>query len=232
MKLGLLGDIHGNANALSAALAGARREAVDYLILTGDFVGYYYSPAEVLALLDPWPRAMVRGNHEDMLARTLREPSSIEEYTLTYGHGLQVAMRELSPDQLRQLTTLPERVSLEMDGLRILVAHGTPWEPDTYLYPGAPQAAWERFAEVGADIVVLGHTHYPMNRHVHGRIILNPGSVGQPRDRRPGAAWALFDTRGKACTFFREPYDAASVCDTAARLDPGLPYLREVLYRV
>ena len=188
------------------------REAVDYLILTGDFVGYYYSPAEVLALLDPWPRAMVRGNHEDMLARTLREPSSIEEYTLTYGHGLQVAMRELSLDQLRQLTTLPERVSLEMDGLRILVAHGTPWEPDTYLYPDAPQAAWERFAEVGADIVVLGHTHYPMNRHVHG--------------------WALLDTRGKACTFFREPYDAASVCDTAARLDPGLPYLREVLYRV
>lgn len=231
MKLGLLGDIHGNAAALAAALAGARRESVEHLVLTGDYVGYYYDPAQVLDLLDPWPRTMVRGNHEDMLARAAREPASLEEYTLKYGHGLQVALRELSEARLRQLTTLPERTVLEMDGLRILVAHGTPWEPDTYLYPDAPQAAWDRFAQVAADLVVLGHTHYPMSRLAQGRTILNPGSVGQPRDCRPGAAWALFDTRARACTFFREPYDAASVGDAAIRLDPGLPYLREVLYR-
>lgn len=232
MKLGLLGDIHGNAAALAAALAGARRESVQHLILTGDYVGYYYSPAEVLDLLDPWPRTMVRGNHEDMLARALQEPDSIKQCTLKYGRGLEVAVRELSRDRLRQLKALPERVSLEVDGLRILVAHGTPWEPDAYLYPDAPEAAWERFAEVDADIVVLGHTHYPMNRLTHGRTILNPGSVGQPRDRRLGAAWALLDTHGKVCTFFREPYDATAVCDTAAHLDPGLPYLRDVLNRV
>ena len=232
MKLGLLGDIHGNAAALQAALAGARRESVEHLILTGDYVGYYYNPAQVLDLLDPWQRTMVRGNHEDMLAQAMGEPSSLQAYTLKYGHGLQVALAELSQDQLRHLTNLPERTLLEMDGLRILVAHGTPWEPDAYLYPDAPESSLERFAEVDADIVVLGHTHYPMNRLAHGRTLLNPGSVGQPRDRRPGAAWALFDTRNRICTHFREPYDVAAVGDAASRLDPGLPYLQEVFYRV
>ncbi|HNQ05276.1 MAG TPA: metallophosphoesterase family protein [Thiobacillaceae bacterium] len=231
MRLGLLGDIHGNAAALEAALAGVRRHAADHLVLTGDYVGYYYSPAQVLALLEPWPRTMVRGNHEDMLARIMQEPSSAGAYTRKYGHGLEVALRELSPVQLKDLTSLPERILLEMDGLRILVAHGSPWEPDAYLYPDAPPSSLERFAEIDADIVVLGHTHYPMNRLVHGRTILNPGSVGQPRDRRPGAAWALFDTRDRRCAFFREPYDMAPVGDAAYQMDPGLPYLREVLLR-
>lgn len=231
MRLGLLGDIHGNAAALGAALAGVRREAVDYLVLTGDYVGYYYNPAQVLALLEPWPRTMVRGNHEDMLARAMLDPSSVEECNRKYGHGLEVALRELSPAQLKDLTTLPERTLLEVDGLRILVAHGSPWNPDAYLYPDAPPSSLEGFAEIDADIVVLGHTHYPMDRLVHGRTILNPGSVGQQRDRRPGAAWALLDTRDRSCSFFREPYDAAPVGDAAYRLDPGLPYLREVLFR-
>jgi putative phosphoesterase len=231
MRLALLGDIHGNAAALEAALAGVRREAADHLVLTGDYVGYYYFPAQVLALLEAWPRTMIRGNHEDMLAHAMQEPSSIEDYTRKYGHGLQVALRELSQAQLRHLTTLPKQTLLEMDGLRILVAHGTPWDPDAYLYPDAPPSALEGFAEVDADIVVLGHTHYPMNCLAHGRSVLNPGSVGQPRDRRPGAAWALFDTRDRRSFFFREPYDAAPVGNAAYQLDPGLPYLREVLFR-
>ena len=67
MKIGLLGDIHGNSRALRAVLESARVKGVEKLCLTGDFVGYYYHPDEVLDLLASWPNHAVRGNHEAML---------------------------------------------------------------------------------------------------------------------------------------------------------------------
>ena len=67
MKLGLLGDIHSNNLALQAVLAAASSSGVEKLLITGDLVGYYYAPLEVLEMLQPWDRHIVRGNHEDML---------------------------------------------------------------------------------------------------------------------------------------------------------------------
>ena len=67
MRIALLGDIHGNSFALAAVLEAARAAHVEKLLITGDFVGYYFWPREVLDMLDDWDVAAVRGNHEDML---------------------------------------------------------------------------------------------------------------------------------------------------------------------
>jgi predicted phosphodiesterase len=88
-----------------------------------------------------------------------------------------------------------------------------------------------RCAETGHDVVVLGHTHHPMVARVDGTLVVNPGSVGQPRDRIPGAAWAILDTERRAVTFRREPYDVEAVAAQAARRDPDLPHLSAVLSR-
>ena len=231
VRIAVLGDIHGNALALAAALDGAAREGVDALCLTGDYVGYYYHPKEVFALLAPWTKHMVRGNHEDMLARAENDASYLARCTARYGKGLGRALEMLDAGQLASLRALPTRLDLNLDGRQVVLAHGAPWSTDEYLYPDAPEEVWARVAAGGADFVLLGHTHYRHIRQVGDTTVINPGSVGQPRDRSPGACWALLDTGTGGVQLFVEPYDVAAVSDEARRLDPELAYLHEVLNR-
>ena len=81
MKLALLADIHGNADALEAVLAAARRRGAKRLLCAGDFVGYYYEPARCFELLDAWRLDAVRGNHEDMFRDLELHPASAASFT-------------------------------------------------------------------------------------------------------------------------------------------------------
>ncbi len=231
MKLALLGDIHGNHLALAAVLAAARRLDVERLLITGDLVGYYFWPAEVMQLLAPWDRVAVRGNHEDMLAQAREQPESLEAVDRKYGTGLRVAMNALDASQLEWLARLPHPLEMEIEGTRILLCHGSPWDVDQYIYPDAETSLFERCAAGNHDWVVLGHTHHSMQREYGTTHIVNPGSVGQPRDRRPGAHWALLDTATGRVEQFCETYDLARVAEEARRLQPDVPYLWKVLGR-
>lgn len=231
MLLGLVGDIHGNAHALEAVLQSARELGVSGLLVTGDLVGYYYAPSRALGLLSGWKTWTVRGNHEDMLRDSLEDPSRLAHYESLYGSGLRVALDTLPREQLQALAALPHPLELSLDGCRILLCHGAPWDNDVYIYPDASPASLERCAAGGYDLVVLGHTHYPMVHRVGATMVVNPGSVGQPRDRQPGAAWGVFDTATRAITLRREPYPVAEVAAEAARRHPEIPYLAEVLLR-
>lgn len=232
MRIAVLGDIHANHFALRAVLDAARREGVDHLAVNGDLVGYYYWPAEVLELLKQWPRWTIAGNHERLLARARRDPQVLAQVTAKYGSGHAVALEALTAAQLDALESLPQAVQVEVEGRRILMAHGTPWDADEYLYPDAATARWLPFADCDADVVMIGHTHYRLVRQIGSTLIINPGSVGQPRDRIPGAPWVLFDTATLVATPFNEPYDASHVGAQARLRDPALPYLHEVLCRV
>jgi putative phosphoesterase len=231
MKVALLGDVHGNHLALAAVLEAARRAGVEKLLVTGDLVGYYFWPREVLELLDGWDMAIVRGNHEDMLAQVRRDPQALAEIERKYGTGLRTALQQLSVAQLDWLQSLPHPRSLDVDGHRILLCHGAPWDVDHYVYPDASDADFERCAQQDHDFVVLGHTHYPLERVVGRTRVVNPGSVGQPRNREPGAHWALLDTGTASIEPRREDYDVAWVMQRARELQPQLPYLSKVLAR-
>ena len=231
MRLALLGDIHGNHIALEAVLDAARRLRVDRLLVTGDIVGYYFWPAEVMEMLLPWDKIVVRGNHEDMLARARGSTEFLAQIDRRYGRGLRLAIECLSSEQLDWLESLPHPLEVETDAGRILLCHGTPWDLNAYLYPDTETGLLRRCADTGHDLVVLGHTHYPMERKSENCRIVNPGSVGQPRDRRPGAQWAMLDTDSNEIAFFLEEYDPTPVLDAARELQPDIPYLQEVLLR-
>jgi len=79
---------------------------------------------------------------------------------------------------------------------------------------------------------VMGHTHYPMLKRIGSTAVINPGSVGQPRDRKPGACWALFDTKDHTIELRRENYDSSSLVRECQLRHPELPYLSEVLQRI
>lgn len=229
MRLALLADIHGNADALAAVLDAARAEGVEHLLVVGDLVGYYHTPARVLDLLSDWRRDVVRGNHEELLARW-RRGEDHERLRAKYGSGLAAACEQLDDATLVGLETLPH--PLVLPDLGVCLCHGTPTELDRYVYPDAAPAAAAALVQ-GCDtpLVVCGHTHYPASWILNGRRVVNPGSVGQPRDRRPGACWALWDRDADTVALRREAYDPAAVIAEARRRDPDVPYLVEVLTR-
>lgn len=232
MKIGLMGDIHANHVALKAVLQSAALSGVETLLVTGDLVGYYFFPSEVLELLRPWKRFIVRGNHEEMLHTARSDEDFLFRMTCRYGSGLRTAIDQLDEQSLNELCTLPHPMQLEIEGCNILLCHGSPWDINRYVYPDSGTLELEGCAVGEFDLVVQGHTHYPMHMNIGRTLLVNPGSVGQPRNRQPGAHWALFDTELREITMRCETYDAEPLTRESRRRHPDIPYLSEVLSRL
>lgn len=231
MRVALLADIHGNDLALEAVLASVRKHGIGLLAVCGDIVGYYFAPDRVMDMLRPWKKHLVRGNHEDMLALACRSPEALARIERKYGCGLRLALERLSPADMAELLALPATATLDIDGYRILLCHGAPWDTNHYVYPDAPSEVLDRCAASGYATVVMGHTHYPMAHSRGGVQLVNPGSVGQPRNRQPGADWAVLDTSTGEVEFMHESYDPTPLVEEARSRSPDLPYLHEVLLR-
>jgi putative phosphoesterase len=204
---------------------------VEKLLISGDLVGYYFEPLEVLKLLEPWSKYLVRGNHEDMLSVARSNPSFLTKVNARYGSGLQMAIEQLSGVQLDELCALPHPVEIEIDKYKILLCHGSPWSTEEYIYPDADKKLLKRCSDTGFDVIVHGHTHYPAKHVVGKTLLVNPGSVGQPRNRQPGAHWAIFDAKIGEVQFRCEVYDPTQIMKECAEKNPELPYLAEMLIR-
>jgi putative phosphoesterase len=229
MRIGIFSDVHGNAAALRPVLEELRGNS-DALLFLGDLAGYY---GFVNECADLWPAEVigVRGNHDDVLLNALadaKEPTP--EYFSRYGSALWRSVQRLSPKARCLLEGLPVERTLDFDGLRVAMFHGSPWEPlDGRVYPDF--AEWQEFETVDADVVLLGHTHYPMVREQGQKLIVNPGSVGQARDRSGSACFAILDTGSRTVELKRVGFDCDEVIRDSKEHDPGLPYLWEVLTR-
>jgi len=231
MKIGVLSDIHGNSVALEAVLPALREQKVEHLFILGDFVGYYYHPDEVLKSLSEFDTTMVRGNHETMLEEARADSNAEDRIRKEFGSGVSEALLRLSTEQLDMLLALPEKREVSMGGMTFLLCHGSPSNNDEYVYPDASEEKLKACADQGVDAVLMGHTHYPLLRQFDSTILLNPGSVGQPRDKGSSASWAIIDTQEREARLFRTPFDGDSVAAEARAKDPGNPYLADVLLR-
>ncbi len=231
MKVAFLADIHANLSALQAVLGVARSRNVERLLLLGDYVGYYYESEEVLQELLAWPHAAVRGNHERMLFEGWESEEIACQQRERYGVGLDVARATLSPASLMWLKALPDRLSVDLDGIALELCHGSPFDPDKYVYPDTSPEVLERCVVPGRDLVAMGHTHYPMLAVQRGVILLNPGSVGQPRDVGGIASWAILDTKARTIVPMRTPYDPTILLAEVARREAGRQGAAGVLIR-
>jgi putative phosphoesterase len=179
--LGVVSDIHCNIGALDAALA-AMGDRVDEVLVAGDAVYEYRLSNEVVERVREIGAQYVLGNHEMVLLSPAGAPAR--------------ARPEVRAGNLEFLATVPTRLELTMGGRRLLMVHGSPWEPyNDYLYESS--AGWARCDEEDlADILVLGHTHVPMAARKGRTLVVNPGSVSEPRgpdpDRR--GSYAIIDT--------------------------------------
>jgi putative phosphoesterase len=230
MKIALLADIHANGDALEVVLRAAKVAGVDRLFIAGDIVGYYYDVDRVLTLLDDWDCAMVRGNHESML-RDWCSGRGRELIHRKYGSGIELASTQLGDRRCEDLYSLPAAREVCVEDFRILICHGSPWDEELYIYPDAGPATRDRMLAGGQNMVVFGHTHFPVVWRSQRGVVVNPGSVGQQRDRKPGACWALWDLQTHEVELRREQYDTMRLVAECRQRDPHLPYLAEVLVR-
>lgn len=185
MKIGIIADVHANLPALQAVLA--QLEAVDMVVCAGDVVGYYNRPNEACELIRQRCVATVLGNHDAYVTGHLEPtPARRAAYRTDWTRG------NLSSDHLAWLRALPEEHLIEANGRRVRIRHASPWDMETYLYRDSPKLAEIFLSE--SEILVLGHTHHPMALPRGKGLIINPGSVGQPRDYNPAAGYAIFDT--------------------------------------
>jgi putative phosphoesterase len=160
--------------------------------------------------------------HDEVLAKKIRAK---------YGSGASLALENLSKEQIKQLRELPETAEIALDGVTFLLCHGSPWDTNEYIYPDADETTLRACASQGADFVLLGHTHYPLMYTYKGKVVLNPGSVGQPRDIGNMASWAIIDTANRSVIQKRTMFDTAPILQEAQRRDPAVPYLVDVLRR-
>ncbi len=231
MKVAVLADIHANMYALEAVLADCKEEDVAHYIIAGDLVGYYYWPKSIVhRLMNDNRFTCIRGNHEDILAETLDNPDAAEYYRLKYGSGYDVCRETLCANEIRWLMDLPAKAELILDGVRFSVYHGSPSATDEYIYPDATPEVLAR-CHASRGFTVLGHTHYPFVHHLDGSILLNPGSVGQPRDYGGQASYALINLNNCALYFKRIAYDVSHVVNAAKARDPELSYLQKIMTR-
>jgi putative phosphoesterase len=231
MLIAVLSDIHGNSSALRRVLDEATSLRVDHLLILGDQIGYYYDASGVYDLIDSWSKDMIRGNHEDMLEGLLTQSINPDVVKSKYGSALEIAARTLSAQKLEVIRQHNRTKVVCYDNIKILLAHGSPWNTDQYIYPDANKELIERCDSGDLDYVFLGHTHYPFLYRAKHALIINPGSVGQSRVCGGIADWGILNTTNGVYTPRHTPYDTKSICDMVQKIDPEVPYLRDVLDR-
>lgn len=207
MRILVVSDIHANWPALAAI-----DEPHDVCLCLGDLVDYGPDPAACVRWAMENADYSVRGNHDHGVAQGV--PVSGERgYRYLTRSSRPMMWDALAPEERRYLLQLPLTQRVTLGNKRFLLVHGTPRDPlDEYLMKDP--ATWaKRVQKVDADIVCVGHSHMQFHLAIDGVTVLNPGSVGQPRDGDPRAAYAVIED-GKI-SLRRVPY---SIEDTIARL--------------
>lgn len=220
MRFLILSDLHANFEALEAVLADANGE-YDRVICCGDLVGYNPDPAAIVEWSESNCHAVIRGNHDKAIAGI----DDLDWFNPAAQASARWTQKQLSAGQLRYLHDLP-RGPLTVDGFEIV--HGAPFDEDEYVI--SMEAASESFSALSRDVAFFGHSHlqggyFEKRRRLGnlGRVradeteltlelendtmyFINPGSVGQPRDGDPRAAYALYDNEARWVRFRRVAY--------------------------
>lgn len=210
MKIGVISDIHANIYGLRSVLP--KLKGTELILCAGDITGYYPFVNEVFDELEKYNVIFVKGNHDAYLCGDLvKDSRPIEPKSIAY------TREHITDINLYKLKNMPIEQDLEFNSVRIAMFHGSPWDKlEEYIYPDFPD--FDRFQEVDADVIILGHTHYPMIKQIGERLVINPGSCGQPRDYNPKASLAVLDTLTRKVRIERVPYDVEKVCEAVRKL--------------
>ncbi len=206
MLVGLIADVHSNAVALKAVLSALEESGVERILHSGDIVGYNPYPNETIELFKSNKIISISGNHDRALVTG--DTSGFNPYAKA---ALEWTRKVVLPDNSGYIKGLKNIESITIDEKRLVLVHGSPQDIDEYVYP--ENVSPDLLSAAKADILVLGHTHIQFKKEYPEGIIVNPGSVGQPRDENPDAAFALLNTESGKIELERISYDIEKVIE-------------------
>jgi diadenosine tetraphosphatase ApaH/serine/threonine PP2A family protein phosphatase len=231
MRIGLISDIHGNLPALETVLGALRDAKVDTMFCLGDTVGYGPYPNECLALVREHCTVVLKGNHDSGLIGE----TSVEDFNQYGLKALLWSQARVTEEYKEYLRGLPFLIVKE----DVTLAHASPLRPGEWSYILTLRSARINFSSFSTTICFIGHTHVPViiNEDLSvgefkkgSRCLINIGSVGQPRDGNPNAAYGIYDTESTEFVLYRMPYDIQKTAD--AIIAAGLPeYLARRLFQ-
>lgn len=236
MRYLILTDVHGNSEALESVLRASADQPVDKILVLGDLVGYGAGPNEVVQTVRDLalPTHVIRGNHDKVVAQ-LESGAGFNQVAQVAVEWTISELTAENHDYVRNLPLGPREVE---PGLSI--CHGSPLDEDEYLL--STDQAEKVFGAGSTPLTFFGHTHIPTLFTGNGsaadvRILeadegeielspdrlylINPGSVGQPRDRDPRAAYMIFDSDRSSVRLYRVSYPLEEAQQRI--LDAGLP---------
>lgn len=207
MKLGIISDIHSNYPALKTVMEYFDKQDIFTVICAGDVVGYYTSPNICCDIVKIRCQYTVKGNHDAAVTGNTLELSFFNSEASFSNFWNEFKLKDINKLWLKNL---PERERFKINSISFLLVHGTPSDPYDYLVPGET-SSWDKklssiFASVPEDVLIVGHTHKPKVWYGDDKIFINPGAIGQPRDRDFRASFAVFDTITRKAEIIRLEY--------------------------
>ena len=219
MRYAIFGDIHGNIEALETVLEHCKKEGVDRYLCLGDIVGYGANPNECADLVKKQCSIILLGNHDAAAVELL----STQHFNIHAKIAIEWTTQTLRKETKNFLSELPMKSTVDP----ITLVHATPYEPNMWYYITSLEEAAFNFQFFETQICMVGHTHIPIiivldnqkELYVHqdtgirlgdvegARLLINVGSVGQPRDRNPKSCYGIFDTASGEFSYRRVAYN-------------------------
>lgn len=195
--IGIVSDIHGNITAIRAVLEDM--EDVDCIVCCGDIVGYGPKPRECVQLIKDNSDIVISGNHDNMVVGSGNYNSNSAR------EGIKHARKQLYNDDFRWLENLQDSRVEEIAGLDFRIVHASPSGGINHIYEDQLEDAFSEYFDT--DVFLYGHTHIPVNKFIDGCLVINPGSVGQPRDGDSRASYATIDPDNLEAEIHRVEYN-------------------------
>ena len=216
-RIALISDIHGNIEALNNVLNNISKQKIDKsdIYSIGDLVGYGPRPSEVVQLIIDNNIQSVLGNYDEAVGFYLPTCGcSIESKSdkIRTENSLSWTDKNTSECIKEYLRTLEEEISLEIEGYKLLLTHGSPISINDYIFEHEQEKQEEIADELEEDILISGHTHFPYFKNINNKLFINPGSVGRPKDGDNRACYCIVEFGEKInVEFIRVSYDIEKV---------------------
>ncbi|NUV00168.1 metallophosphatase [Marinitoga sp. 1154] len=228
MKLAFISDIHANLEALNAVLKDIKKREIEKIYCLGDLVGYGPNPNEVIDIIKKEKIESVMGNYDNAIGYEK------ESCGCAYNPGRETevgdesinwTIKNTTKKNKKYLKSLSSKIELKIEGINLLLVHGSPLNHlFEYIKPDIDILRLKEIVnKTNADIIITGHTHLIMSKHIKGKAILNPGSIGRTKDGSPLATYLILEINNGIYNyeFIKVKYDVKKTVEKI--IEVGLP---------
>ena len=226
MRIAVISDIHGNVDALKKTIASIKNSKVDKIFCLGDIMGYLYDPFICIELIQHNNIICLQGNHDKYFVDFYYDRKNIFNYTKKYGSSFLHLLKEVKSAHLTFLKNLPTKIEITLNNKKFFFCHANHKNNFDYIN----EENYNHFLKLhfikNFDYFIFGHTHTPFKKKINTTHILNPGSIGLPRQNKSlFSNWMLIDISNSEIFQYEEKYNSNSVINKILKYDNDNNYL-------